>query len=127
MPEPSQPAAEKAVPEQVEGGPPQSEGIPSGLKAIFISGPTQQLFQCVTDSDVSAESPFKLIPKAAMLEDFKNRAAISDFHPVKKTVQVSWSYPVQSTDLSSFLFKLQNATLEAIEILIKRSNLDYNY
>ena len=92
MPEPSQPAAEKAVPEQVGEEPPRSDQIPSGLKAIFISGPTQQLFQCVTDSDVSEENPFKLISKTAILEDFKNRAAISDFHPVKKVVQVSSRY-----------------------------------
>lgn len=92
MPEPSQPAAEKAVPEQVGEEPPQSDQVPSGLKAIFISGPTQQLFQCVTGSDVSEENPFKLISKTAILEDFKNRAAISDFHPVKKVVQVSSRY-----------------------------------
>lgn len=93
MPEPSQPAAEeKAAPEQVGEDAAQSGGIPKGLKALFVSGPTQHIFKCVTDSDVSEENPFKLIPKEAILEDFKTRAAISDFHPVKKTVQVNWSY-----------------------------------
>ena len=99
MPEPSQPAAEKTVLEHVGEEAPQSDGLPKGLKAIFISGPTQQLFQCVTDSDVSDENPFKLIPKAAILEDFRTRAAISDFHPVKKTVQVSWSHPIKGAVL----------------------------
>ena len=84
MPEPSQPAAEKAVPEQVGEEPPQSEQIPSGLKAIFISGPTQQLFQCVTDSDVSEENPFKLISKAAILEDFKKQSCHFRFSPCQK-------------------------------------------
>ena len=51
MPEPSQPAVEKAVLEHVGEEAPQSDGLPKELKAIFISGPTQQLFQCLTDSD----------------------------------------------------------------------------
>ena len=103
MPEPST-AEEKPAPEQVTEDAPKSGGIPKGLKALFISGPTQQIFQCVTDSDVSEESPFKLIPKAAILEDFRNRAAISDFHPVKKTVQVNRSYVSEGHVCSSLIF-----------------------
>ena len=55
---------------------------------LFFSGPGQEIFGCVADSDVTVENPHKLIAKEMILEDFKNRAAVSDFHPVKKTVMV---------------------------------------
>lgn len=62
--------------------------IPTGVIPIFFSGGGQQIFQCVVDKDVTPDSPLKLIPKEKILEDFTNRAAVSDFHPVKKKVQV---------------------------------------
>ena len=35
---------------------------------------------------VTAENPHILIPKTKIMEDFKMRAAVCDFHPVKKQV-----------------------------------------
>ena len=66
----------------------KSVGIPAGIIPLFFSGAGQQLFECVVDKDLTTENPSKLIPKEKILEDFKNRAAVSDFHPVKKKVQV---------------------------------------
>ncbi len=63
-------------------------GLPSGVRPVFFSAAGQQLFECVVESDVTAENPHKLIKKEVILEDFKNRAAVSDFHPVKKDIQV---------------------------------------
>ncbi|KAG8132597.1 hypothetical protein E2320_010439 [Naja naja] len=36
--------------------------------------------------DVTAENPYKLIKKEDIINDIKTRAAISDFHPIKKVV-----------------------------------------
>ena len=74
-----------------EGGTAEGEkagGIPSGVVPLFLTGAGQQIFQCVVDQDVTPEAAHKLIPKEKILEDFRNRAAVSDFHPVKKKVQV---------------------------------------
>jgi len=62
--------------------------MPSGVRPLFFSAAGQQVFNCVVDQDVTEENPHKLIEKGLILEDFKNRAAVSDFHPVKKEVQV---------------------------------------
>ena len=62
--------------------------VPAGVVPVFFTGAGQQIFQCVADKDVTPESPLKLIPKEKILEDFSNRAAVSDFHPIKKKVQV---------------------------------------
>lgn len=72
------------------GGDQEGSIVPAGIMPLFFSGAGQQIFQCVVDQDVSPESPFKLIPKEKILEDFTNRAAVSDFHPVKKKVQVRY-------------------------------------
>nr|WAW84845.1 axonemal dynein intermediate chain 3 [Halisarca dujardinii] len=66
---------------------PQVNSPPAGCKAIFVSGPSQQIFSCVADTDVTDENPYKFITKEAFFEDFRTRAAISDFHPVKKQIQ----------------------------------------
>ena len=65
-----------------------SKTIPDGIVPLFFSGPGQQIFGCVADSDVTVENPHKLISKEKILEDFRNRAAVSDFHPVKKVMTV---------------------------------------
>ena len=92
MPEPSETdAARKANKEKEESnseGVPPTKSTPDGIVPLFFSGPGQQIFGCVADSDVTVESPHKLIAKEMILEDFKNRAAVSDFHPVKKAVMV---------------------------------------
>lgn len=63
--------------------------VPAGVVPIFFSGAGQKIFGCVVDEDVTSESPNKLIPKSKIVQDFQNRAAVSDFHPIKKKVLVS--------------------------------------
>lgn len=100
MPEPSSTSADNdakteststAVPTSV-GGSEKSSSIPRGVVPLFFTGAGQQVFQCVVDQDVTSESPHKLIAKDKILEDFKNRAAVSDFHPVKKKIRVNIFY-----------------------------------
>ena len=64
-------------------------GPPAGVVPLFFSGPSQQIFECVVDEDLTPERPHKLIPKEKIVEDFKNRAAVSDFHPIKQKMLVS--------------------------------------
>ncbi len=72
---------------QEEEAPPTNK-IPQGIKPLFFSGPSQQIFECVVDTHLTSDNPYKLISKEKILDDFKNRAAVCDFHPVKKQVQV---------------------------------------
>ena len=78
MPEPKKDAAEG------EG----KVSTPEGVIPIFLSTATQQIFEVVSDSDVTADKPHKLIPKEKFLEDVKNRAAVSDFQPFKQKISV---------------------------------------
>ncbi|KAB0394411.1 hypothetical protein E2I00_019271, partial [Balaenoptera physalus] len=48
---------------------------------------TQEIFNCRIDEDVTDEQPYKLIKKEDIFADFENRAAVSDFYPVKKIIQ----------------------------------------
>ena len=91
MPEPTEtrPTAESNEGDtNAEGEVPKSKTIPDGIVPLFFSGQSQQIFGCVADSDLSSENPHKLVPKEKILEDFRNRAAISDFHPVKQQMLV---------------------------------------
>jgi len=63
--------------------------LPEGVVPLFLSSKTQELFGVHTDIDVTAESPMKIISKEQVLQDLYNRAAISDFHPVKPLMVVS--------------------------------------
>lgn len=80
----------KDAPATSEGadGENEKQGPPPGVVPFFFSAAGQQLFECVTDKDLTPDNPNKLISKEKILEDFKNRAAVSDFHPVKKKIQV---------------------------------------
>jgi hypothetical protein len=89
-------AAPEAVGEQAEGGkgvePSESKrGPPAGVVPLFFSGPSQQIFGCVVDVDLTDENPHKLIHKKKILEDFKNRAAVCDFFPVKQKILVFYT------------------------------------
>ena len=99
MPEPEAKEKPGAAPEagKQEGGgageevvePSESKrGPPEGVVPLFFSGPSQQIFGCVVDVDLTVENPHKLIPKEKILEDFRNRAAVSDFSPVKQKILV---------------------------------------
>jgi WD40 repeat protein len=62
------------------------EPVPEDIMPLFFTTLTQQIFECTSGTDVTGENPWKLIQKEKILEDFKNRAAISDFHPAKQTI-----------------------------------------
>ena len=86
MPEPP----EDAQAEEEGGG--EAAGkkqIPAGIAPLFFSGASQQIYECVADSHVTSDDPYKLIPKDKIVEDFRNRAAVCDFQPVKQKILVS--------------------------------------
>ncbi|NWR63289.1 WDR63 protein, partial [Bucorvus abyssinicus] len=60
-------------------------GHPEIFPLVFTTK-TQEIFNCRVDEDVTEENCFKLIKKEDIIQDLKTRAAISDFHPVKKVV-----------------------------------------
>jgi dynein intermediate chain 3, axonemal len=60
-----------------------------GLMPLFITGASQAIFGCVVDQDVTPESPRKLVPLEKIHQDFRDRAAVSDFHPCKAQMLVS--------------------------------------
>uniref|UniRef100_A0A8C5LFH8 Dynein axonemal intermediate chain 3 n=1 Tax=Jaculus jaculus TaxID=51337 RepID=A0A8C5LFH8_JACJA len=55
---------------------------------LVLTTKTQEIFNCRIDEDVTEEQCYKLIKKEDILEDFRNRAAVSDFYLVKKLVRV---------------------------------------
>eukprot|EP00794_Sanderia_malayensis_P008204 gene8204-9084_t len=82
--------AETGTGESEEKGEEDEEATPEYIFPLFFTSKTQEIFECRIDEDVSAESPHKLISKERILNDYKERAAISDFHPVKSLIQ---NYP----------------------------------
>ncbi|XP_065784136.1 dynein axonemal intermediate chain 3 isoform X2 [Muntiacus reevesi] len=75
------PVAEEAEPLNME-----SMGHPE-IYPLVLTTKTQEIFNCRVDEDVTEEQPYKLIKKEDIFADFANRAAVSDFYPVKKIVQ----------------------------------------
>uniref|UniRef100_A0A8D0VJT9 Dynein axonemal intermediate chain 3 n=1 Tax=Sus scrofa TaxID=9823 RepID=A0A8D0VJT9_PIG len=64
----------------------ESMGHPE-IYPLVLTTMTQEIFDCRVDEDVTDDQPYKLIRKEDILADFENRAAVSDFYPVKKIVQ----------------------------------------
>ncbi|XP_006033914.1 WD repeat-containing protein 63 [Alligator sinensis] len=62
-----------------------SIGHPEIFPLVFTEK-TQEIFNCRVNEDITEENPFKLLKKEDVIQDMKTRAAISDFHPVKKVV-----------------------------------------
>uniref|UniRef100_A0A3B3ZN58 Uncharacterized protein n=1 Tax=Periophthalmus magnuspinnatus TaxID=409849 RepID=A0A3B3ZN58_9GOBI len=60
---------------------------PDDIFPLVLTSVTQELFGCVGDEDVTGDSPYKVLLKDDILRDIRNRAAVSDFSPVKKSVQ----------------------------------------
>ena len=89
QPVPDKKAAEKKGGEEAVKEFKAHNGPPVGVVPLFFSGPSQQIFECVVDEDLTPERPHKLIPKEKIVDDFKNRAAVCDFHPVKQKMLVS--------------------------------------
>ncbi|CAH8475140.1 unnamed protein product [Heterobilharzia americana] len=54
---------------------------------IFLSKPTQQIFNIVTDEQVTKESPITLLNKSDILKDLQLRAAVSDFSVQKNALK----------------------------------------
>ncbi|KAF4021627.1 hypothetical protein G4228_013851 [Cervus hanglu yarkandensis] len=75
------PVGEEAEPLNME-----SMGHPE-IYPLVLTTKTQEIFNCRVDEDVTEEQPYKLIKKEDIFADFANRAAVSDFYPVKKIVQ----------------------------------------
>ncbi|XP_074122452.1 dynein axonemal intermediate chain 3 [Sminthopsis crassicaudata] len=63
----------------------ESVGHPEIFPLVFTTK-TQEIFSCRPEEDVTEEQPHKLIKKEDIIQDLKNRAGVSDFHPVKKIV-----------------------------------------
>lgn len=70
----------------------EDEDIPEFAFPLFLTSKTQEIFGCKVDDDVTTDSPFKIIHKDEIIQDYKERAAISDFHPAKQIVQVIISF-----------------------------------
>ena len=75
--------------EIIEKGEDEDETLPEFVFPLFLTSKTQEIFGCKVDEDVTSDSTFKLIQKEVILQDYKDRAAISDFHPAKHIVQVT--------------------------------------
>lgn len=56
---------------------------------LVLTTKTQEIFNCRAEEDFTDEQTYKLIKKEDILADLLNRAAVSDFHPVKKIVRVN--------------------------------------
>ncbi|XP_057649501.1 dynein axonemal intermediate chain 3 [Chionomys nivalis] len=64
----------------------ESMGHPE-IYPLVLTTKTQEIFNCRADEDFTDEQTYKLIKKEDILADLLNRAAVSDFHPVKKIVR----------------------------------------
>ncbi|KAK9519627.1 hypothetical protein VZT92_022343 [Zoarces viviparus] len=62
------------------------KGHPDDIVPMVLTSATQELFCCRADEDVTGESPYKLLKKDDIIQDFKTRAKASDFSPVKQIV-----------------------------------------
>ena len=82
------PESKQAPKEKEEEIPKDASVIPDDIKPIFVATQGQQIFGCVADEDVTSENPYKLIPKEQILQDFVNRAGVSDFKQAKSVINV---------------------------------------
>lgn len=64
----------------------ESMGHPE-IYPLVLTTKTQEIFNCRVEEDMTDEQTYKLIKKEDILADLQNRAAVSDFHPVKKIVR----------------------------------------
>jgi len=78
----------------------ESADVPEYIFPIFFTSKTQEIFSCKADEDVTEELPHKLITKEQIQQDFRDRAAISDFHPAKKIVEVPFFLYAHMQDLN---------------------------
>ncbi len=62
--------------------------VPEGIRPVFLSTATQKIFGCEADVEVTGEKPYSYLSKEKLLEDIHNRAAVSDFQPLKLIIKV---------------------------------------
>uniref|UniRef100_A0A6Q2XM98 WD repeat domain 63 n=1 Tax=Esox lucius TaxID=8010 RepID=A0A6Q2XM98_ESOLU len=62
------------------------QGHPDDICPLTLTSATQELFGCRYDGDVTRDNPYKILRKEDILQDLRNRAAVSDFSPVKQLV-----------------------------------------
>ncbi|KAL1772377.1 WD repeat-containing protein 63 [Sigmodon hispidus] len=74
------------VPEEEEPMNMESMGHPE-IYPLVLTTKTQEIFNCRVEEDFTDEQLYKLIKKEDIMADLLNRAAVSDFHPVKKIVR----------------------------------------
>ena len=70
----------------------ENKEAPDHILPIFFTTKTQEIFSCIADVDVTEENPYKIFTKEQIRQDFRDRAAISDFHPAKKIVEVPYIF-----------------------------------
>ena len=66
--------------------------LPDGAVAIFLATKTQEIFSVRMDEDIKMNAPYRLIKKEDILKDIFNRAAVCDFQPFKKTIEVASAF-----------------------------------
>ena len=84
----------------------ENSETPAYVFPIFFTTKTQEIFSCTADVNVTEESPLKIITKEQIQQDFRDRAAISDFHPAKKIVEVMYFVELLNFLLMSLCLKL---------------------
>ena len=121
-PDPAGSAAANAPKEAPSDGP---APLQEGLRPLFISQQSQEIFGCRVDQDVTEENPYKLIPKQDILDDFKNRAAVCDFHPVKAKLLVSHSVchweGLRGLNCTTLIWGNTNACLNWLNLICKKN------
>ena len=88
MPELSTDSSDKLLAEAEASVEDVEEVPPEYIFPLFFTSKTQEIFECKADEDVTTENPHKIINKDMVLQDYKDRAAISDFHPAKSIILV---------------------------------------
>lgn len=68
-----------------------SEIPPNGQVALFLTGATCELFECIPGNQATAENPIIRLKKEKLLLDIQTRRAISDFQPYKEMIQVRFN------------------------------------
>ena len=71
-----------------------------GIIAIFLTSSTQELFKLKGGEHVSAERLPKFVPKSDILADWYARAAVSDFLPIKSSIQVIYPAAIYAIGIS---------------------------
>ena len=61
--------------------------VPPGIFPVFLTMTTQEKFNIVSGTDVTAEAPHKRLPVRELLKDISFRGVISDWQPAKGIIE----------------------------------------